>query len=461
MLFLFYFIWLSHLTFVTSQSPRRRVCPPPPGFLFGKLNRGGRRVGSIRTYTCADGFQPMGDPSIRCQQDQTWTQLHLACLACPEPDGVFGCGNIMPGPNTLQATREYKCTGVSGHHEPVTTTCLPGTQGPTWSLPANKCPGCTSSSVTQNGSLDPPIIKPRPVVAFLCDSGLVAIGPGEVSCVDSIGGPVWTKPVQGCAATAHSALIEDSCKSNPCLNGGKCINALTGFKCVCNGGYVGTICEGLKTDCKEILSSGTGKVTGVYTVQPSGSEKFKVLCDMETDGGGWTVIQSRMDVKTTDFKKLWTDYEQGFGTMDQAQSFWLGLEKIYKLTKQGIYEIRMEMEKRDGVKAAAIYQDFALDDRMTGYKLKIGAYSYDNAPGFVNPGDSFTYHNGGMFTTIDNPSAGFNAGVTYIGCGTYAQGGWWYKMTKCYTADLNGATAWETFDGWNPLSKTKIMIRKK
>ena len=42
-------------------------------------------------------------------------------------------------------------------------------------------------------------------------------------------------------------------------------------------------------DCSEILASGVS-ISGVYTVQPLGSGgDFRVYCDMETDGGGWTV----------------------------------------------------------------------------------------------------------------------------------------------------------------------------
>ena len=45
----------------------------------------------------------------------------------------------------------------------------------------------------------------------------------------------------------------------------------------------------LPKDCSEIRAS-VVSTSGVYTVQPLGyGEAFRVYCDMETDGGGWTV----------------------------------------------------------------------------------------------------------------------------------------------------------------------------
>ncbi|XP_052106208.1 ficolin-1-like isoform X5 [Mytilus californianus] len=80
--------------------------------------------------------------------------------------------------------------------------------------------------------------------------------------------------------------------------------------------------------------------SGVYKISPEGRAGFNVYCDMETDGGGWTVFQRRQDGKV-DFYRGWTEYVKGFG--DVKTEFWLGNDKLNDLTSKGNYELRVDL----------------------------------------------------------------------------------------------------------------------
>ena len=55
-------------------------------------------------------------------------------------------------------------------------------------------------------------------------------------------------------------------------------------------------------------------------------------CDMETDGGGWTVFQ-RHQSDAVSFNRNWTEYKNGFG--DLSDSFWWGNEKLAHALNDG------------------------------------------------------------------------------------------------------------------------------
>lgn len=65
---------------------------------------------------------------------------------------------------------------------------------------------------------------------------------------------------------------------------------------------------------------------------------------METNGGGWTVIQRRK-IGLTSFNRDWRQYKSGFGSI--RGDFWLGNEHIFRLTRQPSV-LRIEMEVRVG-----------------------------------------------------------------------------------------------------------------
>ena len=51
----------------------------------------------------------------------------------------------------------------------------------------------------------------------------------------------------------------------------------------------GALSDHLPRDCSDVQRAGSN-ISGIYTVYPDdGREPIAVFCDMETDGGGWTV----------------------------------------------------------------------------------------------------------------------------------------------------------------------------
>ena len=113
------------------------------------------------------------------------------------------------------------------------------------------------------------------------------------------------------------------------------------------------------------------RISGVYTIDPDGSGAFDVFCDQTTAGGGWTVFQKRMD-GSVDFYRGWADYKNGFGNLNGE--FWLGLDKINRLTKTK-NRLRVDLEDTAGKTAYAEYDMFAVSSEKTKYQLSLGSYS--------------------------------------------------------------------------------------
>ena len=61
---------------------------------------------------------------------------------------------------------------------------------------------------------------------------------------------------------------------------------------------------------------------------------------METDKGGWIVLQRRQD-GSVDFYRNWTEYQSGFG--DLSPEFWLGNDILRNLTESGQWQSMVDM----------------------------------------------------------------------------------------------------------------------
>nr|XP_034328004.1 ryncolin-1 [Crassostrea gigas] len=212
-------------------------------------------------------------------------------------------------------------------------------------------------------------------------------------------------------------------------------------------------------DCASILKTipNTKGRDGVYTIYPDMKTRKMVYCDMTTDGGGWTVIQRRMD-GSVDFYRSWQTYKAGFG---KAQGeYWLGNDDIHLLTTRAKQELRVDLQKSSGDKAYAKYSTFSVGSESQKYKLTVGGYSGTG-------GDSLKEQNGMKFSTKDqdNDTWKDNCAVSVKG------GGWWFGA--CLNCDLNGlyrpsasgtwlCVSWYKFGNEHRGLKTaSMMIRSK
>ncbi|GFS02708.1 fibrinogen-related protein 3-2 [Elysia marginata] len=163
-----------------------------------------------------------------------------------------------------------------------------------------------------------------------------------------------------------------------------------------------------------------------------------------------TLVQRR-STGNIDFNRLWDDYKTGFGSF--YDDFWLGNDKLHAITSNGSYELEVTM-KFKGKKAYARYADFAVGNETENYKLSIGRY-------FGTAGESFSYHNGAPFSTIDRDND-----ETPGNCVEKHGGGWWFR--SCDNCNLNGnwragsdfGLEWTKFAGADSVSYSEMKIRK-
>ncbi|MCI4374606.1 hypothetical protein PGIGA_G00008040 [Pangasianodon gigas] len=177
-------------------------------------------------------------------------------------------------------------------------------------------------------------------------------------------------------------------------------------------------------ECSQVQLNGMKK-SGEAEIYPEGKdgEAVWVYCDMETDGGGWTVFQRRVD-GSTDFFREWKDYSKGFGEM--SAGFWLGNDILHALTSMEPMSLRIDLRLGNDT-AYAHYSNFSVGSEVNYYTIELSGYS-------GTAGDSMRYHNGCPFSTKDKGPS-----TNSVYCANNYMGGWWYK--NCYKANLNGVYA--------------------
>ena len=134
---------------------------------------------------------------------------------------------------------------------------------------------------------------------------------------------------------------------------------------------------------------------------------------MNTDNGGWTVFQRKMD-GSVDFHLNWANYVHGFG--NSSGEYWLGPSKLHCLVNRSVStQLRVNMKDKNGNSTYASYSPNYIGGSTTNYRLHVSGYS-------STAGDSPAYHSLMKFSTKDNDYDLYGKN-----CAS-SRGAWWYKI---------------------------------
>jgi hypothetical protein len=212
----------------------------------------------------------------------------------------------------------------------------------------------------------------------------------------------WTDCIQKCGIKPHKKRVRD-CRI---------------VKGHVYGKYIEEYCEGEAAEFKDCSKPHVyGSARTAYQVSDYGVNLQVPCCD------NWIVVLYR-DSDHLSFNRTWAEYKKGFGSHDG--NFFIGLDALHKLTKDGKYRVRYDIKTKVGGKwYYGEYKRLVIGSEEDQYTLNVENYEGD-------AGD-MSYENGMAFTTYDRD----NDKSTYSNCAKIGLGGWWYN--SCYQVNLHGA----------------------
>ncbi|XP_034099576.2 fibrinogen-like protein 1 [Drosophila albomicans] len=150
------------------------------------------------------------------------------------------------------------------------------------------------------------------------------------------------------------------------------------------------------------------------------------------------------------FTRDWATYRKGFGSFES--DFFLGLEKMHRITSLQRFELYIHLVNEDGRTYYALYDDFKISDEDNGYTLSLGKFN-----GTISE-DAMIWAEHMKFSTFDhdNDKDDDNCAVKF-------ESGWWYDY--CALCSLNAPYSpylrWRVAYNFYLLKEVKMLIRPK
>ena len=219
-----------------------------------------------------------------------------------------------------------------------------------------------------------------------CSDGIISGAESDVDC----GGDTCDKCGLDQACGADSDCLQGSCIADKCT---------------------------IVATCDEILALDPNAVSGTYTIDPDGEgggEAFPVSCDMDTDGGGWTLVFHVFDLggspaglKENDFIGLYdhnrfTDESWSYDAINKMISDGVG-EGMVTLVDQGALDVDLFTDRWDDVRMSC----------ALGNKVEAPT-NYAQVNGYATANDSFKLHG----ATANGSSYMVDAGLQSVDQGT-------------------------------------------